>query len=101
MNTIDATPQISHGDRATLGCPRYPFVKELLRTNTQNSAREVILEESVPRSHKAVHVAIAFMCEVIGHRALRTSFRALSGRSIGARSDSSRGHQAISARARR
>ena len=36
MNTIDATPQISRGDRVTLGCRRYLFVKELLRTNTQN-----------------------------------------------------------------
>ena len=34
MNTIDATPKRSFGDRATLCPEHYPFVNGMLRTNT-------------------------------------------------------------------
>src|SRR6266576_2926158 len=41
MNTIDATPHVSVGDRVTLFSQRYPFVKSSLRTNTHNNCGSV------------------------------------------------------------
>ena len=35
MNTIDATPQLSLGDRATLVLQHYPQVNAPIRTNTK------------------------------------------------------------------
>jgi hypothetical protein len=78
MNTIDATPQVSHGDRVTLGCPRYPFVKALLRTNTQNIRARSTEETVADAEHDRFGDTGMNVC------ALRAGIHAASGRSVGA-----------------